>query len=306
MKSWPRRASHRSPATPGCRHCRRSARPGSNRSSQPRSPSVSLAPARHIRRDAAAPSRRRDRERRGRRRDRRWSMAMAVGAQLVDRSAQQRESVAEGREVGDLAADMHVRRRRPRCRAAPRPAIKRARLADRECRTCSRPCPVAILSWVLASTSGLTRIAIRRREPERAAATSLSALELGLALDIEAEDALLRARSAISSRGLADAGKDDLARPECRQPARGAIRPPTRRPCRRRASPSVASTAEIGVGLDRIADQCVQAGEGLGEHPVMPLERRRRIAIERRADGVGELGQARRPRHAARRRDSAK
>ena len=48
--------------------------------------------------------------------------------------------------------------------------------------------------------------------------------------------------------------------------------------------------AEIGIGLDRIADERVGAGEGLGEDAVMALERRGRIAIEGRADRRGKLG----------------
>ena len=50
--------------------------------------------------------------------------------------------------------------------------------------------------------------------------------------------------------------------------------------------------AEIGVGLDRVADLRVHAGEGIGEDAVMPFERRRRIAIEGRAGSGGEIGKA--------------
>ena len=35
-------------------------------------------------------------------------MAKLLAAELVDQLLQQRESVAEGRKVGDLAADMHM------------------------------------------------------------------------------------------------------------------------------------------------------------------------------------------------------
>ncbi len=49
---------------------------------------------------------------------------------------------------------------------------------------------------------------------------------------------------------------------------------------------------EIGIGLDRIADKRVLAGEGVGEDAVVTIERRRRIAIEWRADGGGKLGKA--------------
>ena len=56
-------------------------------------------------------------------------------------------------------------------------------------------------------------------------------------------------------------------------------------------APSRASVAQhglVGVGLDGKADERVLAGEGLGQHAVVPLERRGRIAIERRADLGGE------------------
>ena len=48
--------------------------------------------------------------------------------------------------------------------------------------------PVAILAWVRASTSGLTRIATGAATPSRCA-TSESARELGLGLDVELADA---------------------------------------------------------------------------------------------------------------------
>ena len=47
----------------------------------------------------------------------------------------------------------------------------------------------------------------------------------------------------------------------------------------------------IGIRLHRVTDERVDVGEGFREHPVMPLERRGRIAIERRADGVRQRGQ---------------
>ena len=44
----------------------------------------------------------------------------------------------------------------------------------------------------------------------------------------------------------------------------------------------------IGIGLDRVADERGHVREGLGEDPVVPLQRRGRIAIKGRADGLGE------------------
>ena len=47
----------------------------------------------------------------------------------------------------------------------------------------------------------------------------------------------------------------------------------------------------VGIRLHGVADQRLLAGKGLGEDPVMTLQRRGRIAIERRADGIREFGQ---------------
>jgi hypothetical protein len=47
--------------------------------------------------------------------------------------------------------------------------------------------------------------------------------------------------------------------------------------------------AEIGVGLDGVADErALVRSEGFGEHPIVTLERCGRIAVERRACGVGQ------------------
>ena len=47
----------------------------------------------------------------------------------------------------------------------------------------------------------------------------------------------------------------------------------------------------VGVGLERIADERVDVGKGAGEHPVVPLQGRARIAVERGADRLGERHQ---------------
>ena len=61
-------------------------------------------------------------------------------------------------------------------------------------------------------------------------------------------------------------------------------------PAPRRAS--VAQHRLVGVGLHGVADERALAGEGLGEHAVVALERRGGIAIERRADLGRELRKA--------------
>jgi len=90
--------------------------------------------------------------------------------------------------------------------------------------------------------------------------------------------------------GLADAGKDDLLRGDAGR----------ERALQFAAGDDVGAGAEsrqraehrlIGIGLHRVADEDLLAGKGLREHAIVPLQRRRRIAIEGRADGRGESGQ---------------
>ena len=59
----------------------------------------------------------------------------------------------------------------------------------------------------------------------------------------------------------------------------------------------------VGIRLHGVADERRYIREGIGEHAVMPFERRGRIAIERRADGFARGSQDRPPRRASRRRD---
>ena len=87
------------------------------------------------------------------------------------------------------------------------------------------------------------------------------------------------------ARGLADAGEHDLLR-------RNAGR---ERALQLAARHHVGAGAEprqrrdhrlVGIRLHGVADERRHVGEGLGEDAVVPLERRGRIAIERRADGL--------------------
>src|SRR4029077_14549550 len=45
----------------------------------------------------------------------------------------------------------------------------------------------------------------------------------------------------------------------------------------------------VRIRLHGVADEGLLAGEGLGEDAIVTLQRRGRIAIERRADGVGDI-----------------
>ncbi len=117
-------------------------------------------------------------------------------------------------------------------------------------------------------------------------------LELGLGFDVEAEDVGGERGAQLVFR-LADAGEQDLAGGD----AGG------QRALQFTARDHVGAGAElgqraqhrlVGVRLHGVADQHLLAGEGVGEDTIVPLERRGRIAIERRADGCGQLGQVHR------------
>ena len=120
------------------------------------------------------------------------------------------------------------------------------------------------------------------------AAIAARQFELRFGFDIDAENALLD-RERELARGLADAGEHDLFRRD----AGGA------RAQKLAAGDDVGAGAEpgerrdhglVGIRLHRVADQRVDVGEGAGEHPIVPLERRARIAIKRRADGLRQRG----------------
>ena len=110
--------------------------------------------------------------------------------------------------------------------------------------------------------------------------------QLGLALDVEAEDALLQRVGHLLAR-LADAGEDDLV---CRH-AGGERAPQLALGDDVHAGAKLGERAQhrlVRVGFDGIADERVLPGEGFRQHAVVPLQRRRRIAIERRSHLGGE------------------
>ena len=113
--------------------------------------------------------------------------------------------------------------------------------------------------------------------------------QLGLGFDVDAENVGGQRRAQLGF-GLADAGEQDLFR----RNAGG------QRALQFAARNHVGAGAElrqraqhrlVGVGLHGVAHQRLLAGEGFGEHPVMALQRRGRIAIERRADRIRQIDQ---------------
>ena len=113
--------------------------------------------------------------------------------------------------------------------------------------------------------------------------------KLGLRLDIEGEDAGLERKCHLLAR-LADAGENDqLGRHLDRQRAAQLA---FRHHVHAGAEPRQRGQhAEIGIGLDRVADERAGRGrERIGEHAIVTLERRAGIAIERGSYRGGEIG----------------
>ncbi len=160
---------------------------------------------------------------------------------------------------------MHMHAGRRRCRAACSPARRGQGPRANGTPNLFSALPVAILWWVLASTSGLTRKAMRAVAP-RAAATSLSALSSGSDSTLKAKMPASSAK-AISRARLADAREHDpLRRHLDRQRA---AKLALRHHVHAGAEPAERGQhAEIGVRLDRIADQRI--GRGRRRHRRTP------------------------------------
>ncbi len=115
--------------------------------------------------------------------------------------------------------------------------------------------------------------------------------EFGFGFEVEAQYPRFQPRPHLGPR-LAHPRKDDLLR---RNPC---AQRPFELPARHHVRPDAFLRGNgqhrlIGIGLHRIGDQRIEPGERLAHHPYMPPERRPRIAIERRADLIGN----RRERH---------
>jgi hypothetical protein len=112
--------------------------------------------------------------------------------------------------------------------------------------------------------------------------------ELRFRLDVEGEDAGIERERHLLARLAHAREHDPLGRNLDRERA---AKLAFRHDVHACAEPSErGENAEIGVGLDRIADQRVlHASEGIGEDAVMTLERRCRITIEGRSYRGGEI-----------------
>ena len=210
-------------------------------------------------------------------------MLWPSAAQHADKIGEQRERVAERIELDDLAADMHVDADDAHARKLRRAGIDGPRAADRNAEFVLR---------LAGRDLGMgLRIDVGIDADRNIHGAALGGgdggeeLELRLGFDIDAENVLVDGECQLA-RGLADAGEHDLVRrhaggARAQQLALGDDVGAGAELCQRR------DHRLVGIRLQRIADQRIDIGEGAGEHLVVALDGRARIAIERRADGVG-------------------
>ena len=161
--------------------------------------------------------------------------------------------------------------------------------------------PVEILAWVRASTSGLTRTAMRRLRPCRRRS--------GESASSSGSDSTLKQRMSCVdrerhlARGLADAGENDLLRRHARRARAQQLA--LRDDVDARAEPRQRRQhGLIGIGLHRVADQRIDVGEGAGKTPGSAARSSRSNSNRTACRPRPRARSDRRPRRASRRRDS--
>ena len=209
-----------------------------------------------------------------------WPSAISSSASC----AHQPEGVAERLQVGDLAADVHVDAGHGDARQIAGRGVELACLAVGNAELVLR-----LAGGDLGVRPGVDVRVDAQRDARRLAEAGgnlAQRAQLRLALDVEAEDALLERVSHLGAR-FADAGENDARGRHAggERPAQLAFRHDVH------AGAELAERRQDGlvrVRLDGEANERVVVGKGLGQHAVVPGERRRRIAIEGRAHLGGE------------------
>ncbi len=209
---------------------------------------------------------------------------VAVGAQRLRQLGDLCERRLEGRQLGQLRADMHVDADHLDAGQARRPGVDLASAADRHAELVLR-----LAGGDLGVSAGVDVRVHPHRDRRHGAHPPRHLVEqrqLRLALDVELADAGGQRLAHLPGR-LADAREDDAPRRHAggQRPRQLAARDhvgPGAQP-RQRGDHRL-----VRVGLERIGDQVVEAGKRLLEHPVMPLERGGGIDVEGRADRLGD------------------
>ena len=201
-------------------------------------------------------------------------------AQVAHEFGQQREGVAERIEVGDLAADMHVDAGHLDARQLGGMRIDVAGAADRNAELV-----LGLAGGNLVMGLGVD-VGIDAYRDVRDAAFAggdlRQQIEFGFGFDIDAENAFVD-RQRQFARRLAQTGEHDLVR----RNAGGARALQLAFRHHIRAGAELGQRLDdglVGIRLHGVANQRIDIGESAGEHFVVPLQRRGRIAIERRAD----------------------
>src|SRR5262249_58539540 len=138
-----------------------------------------------------------------------------------------------------------------------------------------------------------------RRRAMKAPRHLAQGFELGLGFHVEGENALAQRMRHLGAC-LADPGEDDLVRRHARRPRT----PELAFRYHVHASAEAGQGGDdglVGVGLDGITDERVEASEGLDQDAIVALQGRRCVAIERRANLLSDVEEA----HALRVEDAA-
>ena len=197
-----------------------------------------------------------------------WCRGMPARLHRFDQVEHAVHRIQVRRLVGDLRADVAVDAHHLQPGQAGGAPIGGQGLRRGRCRTC---CPSGRWRYrdgSSGSTSGLTRMLTGADLPA-ARGDFAQHFEFGFALHVEAADADLQ-RAAHFGAGLADAGKDDVARLRRPRPARARVRRPTR--CRIRSRPARRPAARPGEDWPSSHSRCGPCGRRsrAGKRPALP------------------------------------
>ena len=198
------------------------------------------------------------------------------------------KAFAERRQIGNLAADMHMHADGRDARQAASQIVEARCVLPGHAELIARP-PGRYLVMGL----GVHIRIDAEGDPGRGAARGRNlghGAQLVLGLHVERVDAFIQRVGDLLAR-LADTGKHDALRRNARCP--GAPQLAFRNHIHAGAQGTEgAQHRQIGIGFDGEADQRVAALEGIGEHTVVALQRGGRIAIKWRAHRRRECGKA--------------
>ena len=212
---------------------------------------------------------------------------VAVGAERLRQLGDLGEGGLVGGEVGQLAADVHVDADHFDAREPRRLGVDGAGAGEGDAELV-----LGLAGGDLGVGAGVD-VGVDAERDRGGAAERGRDLgergELGLGLDVELADAVAEGELHLGP-GLADAGEDDALAGDAGGAGAAvlALRDHVHAGAERGHQ---AEDREVGVGLHRVADQVVEAGERLLEDPVVAGEGGGGVDVEGRADRGGDLGE---------------